>query len=57
MRVTLDSRKFSFEPLRDSQVIEAGNVIVRALHTPGHTPDSVSLLVTEKRRGDEPWLC
>jgi glyoxylase-like metal-dependent hydrolase (beta-lactamase superfamily II) len=48
--------KFSFEPLRDSQVIEAGNVIVRVLHTPGHTPDSVSLLVTDKRRGDEPWV-
>jgi glyoxylase-like metal-dependent hydrolase (beta-lactamase superfamily II) len=48
--------KFSFEPLRDSQVIEAGNVVVRVLHTPGHTPDSVSLLVTDKRRGDEPWF-
>lgn len=48
--------KFAFEPLRDSQVIEAGNVIVRVLHTPGHTPDSVSLLVTDKRRGDEPWF-
>ena len=48
--------KFAFEPLRDSQVIEAGNVVVRVLHTPGHTPDSVSLLVTDKRRGDEPWF-
>ena len=47
---------FPFEPLRDSQVIEAGNVVVRVLHTPGHTPDSVSLLVTDKRRGDEPWF-
>lgn len=48
--------KFTFEPLHDSQVIEAGNVVVRVLHTPGHTPDSVSLLVTDKRRGDEPWF-
>jgi len=48
--------KFSFEPLRDGQVIEAGNVLIRVLHTPGHTPDSVSLLVTDKRRGDEPWF-
>ena len=51
-----DLVKFPFEPLHDSQVIEAGNVIVRVLHTPGHTPDSVSLLVTDKRRGDEPWF-
>ena len=51
-----DLVKFPFEPLRDSQLIEAGNVVVRVLHTPGHTPDSVSLLVTDKRRGDEPWF-
>ena len=48
--------KFPFEPLRDNQVIEAGNVLVRVLHTPGHTPESVSLLVIDKRRGEEPWF-
>jgi glyoxylase-like metal-dependent hydrolase (beta-lactamase superfamily II) len=36
--------KFPFEPLCDSQVIDVGNVLVRVLHTPGHTPESVSLL-------------
>jgi hydroxyacylglutathione hydrolase len=48
--------KFGFEPLRDNQVIEAGNVVLRVIHTPGHSPDSVSLLVTDKRRADEPWF-
>ena len=48
--------KFAFEPLRDDQVIQAGNVLVRVIHTPGHTPDGVSLLVTDKRRGEEPWF-
>src|SRR5947208_1541894 len=48
--------KFPFELLRDNQVIEAGNVLVRVLHTPGHTPESVSLLVIDKRRGEEPWF-
>ena len=48
--------KFVFEPLRDNQVIEAGNVMIRVIHTPGHTPDGLSLLVTDKRRGDEPWF-
>ncbi|HTS55428.1 MAG TPA: MBL fold metallo-hydrolase, partial [Burkholderiales bacterium] len=38
--------KFAFEPLRDNQVIGAGNVVLRVIHTPGHTPDGVSLLVT-----------
>ena len=48
--------EFAFEPLRDGQIIEAGNVIVRVIHTPGHTPESVSLLVIDKRRGEEPWF-
>ena len=48
--------KFPFHALHDNDVIEAGNVIVKVLHTPGHTMDSVCLLVTDKRRGEEPWF-
>lgn len=48
--------QFPFEPLRDGQRIEVGNVQVEVLHTPGHTPDSVCLLVTDKRRGEAPWF-
>ena len=47
---------FDFTPLADRQRLEAGNVIVDVLHTPGHTPDSVCLLVRDLRRGDEPWF-
>lgn len=47
---------FDFEPLRDEQVIAVGNVLVRVLHTPGHTSDSACLLVTDKRRGEAPWF-
>jgi hydroxyacylglutathione hydrolase len=47
---------FPFTPLRDGQVIEAGNVLVKILHTPGHTMESVCLLVTDLRRGAEPWF-
>lgn len=49
-----------FTPLIDNQRIEVGNVFIDVLHTPGHTPDSVCLLVTDKRRmGEaqpEPWF-
>jgi hydroxyacylglutathione hydrolase len=31
-------------------------VSVSILHTPGHTPDSVSILVTDKTRASEPWF-
>lgn len=48
--------KFPFQPMRDNETIVAGNVTIKVLHTPGHTLDSVCLLVTDKRRGDEPWF-
>ncbi len=48
--------KFEFTPLRDGQTLDLGNVQVQVLHTPGHTPDSVCLLVTDLRRGGAPWF-
>jgi hydroxyacylglutathione hydrolase len=45
-----------FEPLRDGQELELGNTRVKVLHTPGHTPESVCLVVTDVRRGPEPWF-
>jgi hydroxyacylglutathione hydrolase len=47
---------FAIEPLHDGQLLDVGNVIVEVLHTPGHTQESICLLVTDKRRGDEPWF-
>jgi hydroxyacylglutathione hydrolase len=47
---------FPFEPLHDGQVLELGNTIIRVLHTPGHTPESICLLVSDLRRGPEPWF-
>ena len=40
----------------DEQIIELGNTLVRVLHTPGHTPESVCLLVSDLRRGPDPWF-
>lgn len=48
--------KFNFHPLSDNDIIEVGNVEVKVLHTPGHTLDSICLLVTDKRRGEQPWF-
>jgi glyoxylase-like metal-dependent hydrolase (beta-lactamase superfamily II) len=48
--------EYPFTPLYDGSEISLGNVVVQALHTPGHTPESVSFLVTDRTRGDEPWM-
>lgn len=45
-----------FAALRDGQEIDLGNTRVKVIHTPGHTPESICLLVTDLRRGDAPWF-
>jgi hydroxyacylglutathione hydrolase len=47
---------FPTTPIADAEDIHLGSVALRVLHTPGHTPESVSLLVTDRARGDEPWF-
>jgi len=39
---------FEFTPLQDDIELDLGNVKMKVLHTPGHTPESVCLLVTDK---------
>ena len=45
-----------FTPLRDGEEIELGNTRVKVLHTPGHSPESICLVVTDLQRGTEPWF-
>jgi glyoxylase-like metal-dependent hydrolase (beta-lactamase superfamily II) len=40
----------------DGQPLELGNVVIKVLHTPGHTPEHISLLVLDRTRGAEPWM-
>jgi len=40
----------------DGDLLNVGNVTIRFLHTPGHTPEHMSLLVTDRTRGPEPWF-
>ncbi len=51
-----DLVRFDFTQLHDGQELDAGNVRATVLHTPGHTLDSLCLLVKDMRRGDEPWF-
>ncbi len=48
--------EFSHKPLKHEDVIELGNIRLKVLHTPGHTPESITLLVSDTTRAAEPWL-
>lgn len=47
---------FSFRALRESDTLQAGSARLQVLHMPGHTPQSLSLLVTAERRDYERML-
>lgn len=42
--------------LHDGDTFMVGNVRIQALHTPGHTPEHLSFLVTDTPRGDTPSM-
>ncbi len=42
--------------VRDGDRLELGNVSAVVWHTPGHTPDHISLVVTDRRGGPDPWF-
>lgn len=44
--------EYAFTPLRDGTVVEFGRVRLRALETPGHTAESVSIVVYDLNRSD-----
>ncbi|MBI4636648.1 MAG: MBL fold metallo-hydrolase [Candidatus Rokubacteria bacterium] len=47
---------FDHVAIQDGDEIRIGSVHLKVLHTPGHTPDSVCLLVTDLARGRDPWF-
>ena len=40
--------------LRDGDAIDVGNVRLSAMHTPGHTPEHLAFLVTDRAAADQP---
>ncbi|MCG2622184.1 MBL fold metallo-hydrolase [Arthrobacter sp. I2-34] len=45
---------FDAERLHDGDAIAIGNITIQALHTPGHTPEHLSFLITDGAFSDQP---
>ena len=48
--------EFSHEGLKDGSVIKVGNLSFQVLHTPGHTPESISFLLIDHPATDKPVM-
>jgi hydroxyacylglutathione hydrolase len=47
---------YDHRPVKDGELLELGDIGIEILHTPGHTPEHISLLVYDREQGDEPAL-
>ena len=47
---------YDHRDVKDGEVIEMGDVAFEVVHTPGHTPEHVSLVVYDRPSGNEPTL-
>jgi len=48
--------QFDFKPVKDGDKFAFGKVEMEILKTPGHTPNSLSILISDTARSDEPWM-
>lgn len=46
---------FPIDPLAHGQRLELGDVVIEVRHTPGHTPESISLVLWEHEDDEAPW--
>ncbi|HYI74886.1 MAG TPA: MBL fold metallo-hydrolase [Gaiellaceae bacterium] len=48
--------QFPHESFEDDEEIVLGDIVLRCIHTPGHRPEHCCVAVTDRTRGDEPWI-
>jgi glyoxylase-like metal-dependent hydrolase (beta-lactamase superfamily II)/rhodanese-related sulfurtransferase len=46
---------YDHEPFDDGWELALGDLIVRAIHTPGHRPEHTAFALIDRARGNEPW--
>ena len=55
-RIYLGARaeaEYEFVPMKDGDVLDLGSVRLKVLETPGHTPESISILVFDRKKNEQ----
>lgn len=47
---------FPYRAVREGDALALGNVTATVWHLPGHTPEHLALVVTDRTRAEDPWL-
>ncbi|MEL0010630.1 MAG: MBL fold metallo-hydrolase, partial [Bacteroidota bacterium] len=50
----LKNSEYNYELLTDNDTFKIGNIIFKAVHSPGHTPEHISYLVSDGATTEEP---
>jgi rhodanese-related sulfurtransferase/glyoxylase-like metal-dependent hydrolase (beta-lactamase superfamily II) len=51
----LAAAEYPHEPLSHGWRLELGDLVVEAIHTPGHRPEHTCFLLGDRSRGGDPW--
>jgi hydroxyacylglutathione hydrolase len=46
---------FPHVALHDASIVRMGKALLNVLETPGHTPESISLVITDEEKSSRPW--
>ncbi|MGB7441511.1 MAG: rhodanese-like domain-containing protein [Coleofasciculaceae cyanobacterium] len=47
--------QFELHQLNEGDELQLGNITLRAVHTPGHTPEHICLLISDSQQGEVPF--
>jgi hydroxyacylglutathione hydrolase len=50
-----DDYQFELQQMQEGDEVHLGSVTLRALQTPGHTPEHICLLIFDAKQGDKPF--
>jgi hydroxyacylglutathione hydrolase len=51
----LAEAEYAHEPFSHGWKLELGDLVIEAVHTPGHRPEHTCFLLSDKGRGGDPW--